>query len=89
MRDGVWAGNPAPGSSPAPSKFGNQAAVWSDYKHDALGLIILKLIPHTFEAKHAERLADHPEGTEDPDEYAPEKMFRVPRGVQRLPCSIS
>ncbi len=79
MRDGVCAGNTAPGSSPAPSKFGDRAAVRPDYKHDALGLINLKLIPHTFEAKNAERLPDYPEGTEDPDEYAAEKMFRVPK----------
>lgn len=86
MRDGVCAGNTASGSPPAPSKFGNQAAVWSDYRHDGLGLIILNPIPHTFEAKHAERLADCSSRTEDPDEYAAEKMFRVPKEAQRLPC---
>jgi len=51
----------------------------SDYKHVALGLIFLKHISDNFEAKHAELLADYPEGAEDPDEYAAENVFWVPK----------
>lgn len=51
----------------------------SDYKHVALGLIFLKHISDSFEAKRAELLADYPEGTEDPDEYAAENVFWVPK----------
>ncbi len=51
----------------------------SDYKHVALGLIFLKHISDNFEAKYAELLADYPEGAEDPDEYAAENVFWVPK----------
>ena len=51
----------------------------SDYKHVALGLIFLKHISDSFEAKHTELLADYPEGAEDPDEYAAENVFWVPK----------
>ena len=51
----------------------------SDYKHVALGLIFLKHISDSFEAKRAELLADYPEGAEDPDEYAAENVFWVPK----------
>ena len=51
----------------------------SDYKHVALGLIFLKHISDSFEAKHAELLAEYPEGAEDPDEYAAENVFWVPK----------
>jgi type I restriction enzyme M protein len=51
----------------------------SDYKHVALGLIFLKHISDSFEAKHAELLADYPEGAEDPDEYSAENEFWVPK----------
>ena len=51
----------------------------SDYKHVALGLIFLKHISDSFEAKHAELLAEYPEGGEDPDEYAAENVFWVPK----------
>lgn len=51
----------------------------SDYKHVALGLIFLKHISDSFEAKRAELLADYPDGAEDPDEYAAENVFWVPR----------
>ncbi len=51
----------------------------SDYKHVALGLIFLKHISDSFEAKRDELLADYPEGAEDPDEYAAENVFWVPR----------
>lgn len=50
----------------------------SDYKHVALGLIFLKHISDSFEAKRAELLADYPEGAEDPDEYSAENVFWVP-----------
>jgi len=51
----------------------------SDYKHVALGLIFLKHISDSFEAKRAELLADYPDGAEDPDEYAGENVFWVPK----------
>ncbi len=50
----------------------------SDYKHIALGLIFLKHISDSFEARHTELLADYPDGAEDPDEYASENVFWVP-----------
>ena len=50
----------------------------SDYKHVALGLIFLKHISDSFEAKHAELLTDYPEGAEDKDEYLAENIFWVP-----------
>jgi type I restriction enzyme M protein len=45
----------------------------SDYKHVALGLIFLKHISDSFEAKR------DPDGAEDPDEYAAENVFWVPK----------
>ncbi|GMV63772.1 MAG: type I restriction endonuclease subunit M [Parvibaculum sp.] len=51
----------------------------SDYKHVALGLIFLKHISDSFEAKRAELLANYPEGAEDPDEYAAGNIFWVPK----------
>ena len=51
----------------------------SDYKHVALGLIFLKHISDSFEAKHVELIADYPEGAEDPDEYSAENVFWVPK----------
>ncbi len=51
----------------------------SDYKHVALGLIFLKHISDSFEAKHAELLDEYPEGAEDPDEYLAENIFWVPK----------
>lgn len=50
----------------------------SDYKHVVLGLIFLKHISDSFEARHAQLLADYPEGAEDPDEYRSENVFWVP-----------
>ena len=50
----------------------------SDYKHVALGLIFLKHISDSFEAKHADLLADYPDGAEDRDEYAADNIFWVP-----------
>ena len=52
----------------------------SDYKHVVLGLIFLRYISHSFEAKHAELLAtDGPEAAEDRDEYLAENIFWVPK----------
>ncbi|EIC20148.1 class I SAM-dependent DNA methyltransferase [Thiorhodovibrio frisius] len=54
----------------------------SSYKHIALGLIFLKHISDSFEAKHAELLAEYPEGAEDPDEYRAENVFWVPKDAR-------
>ena len=51
----------------------------SDYKHIALGLIFLKHISDSFEAKHAALMASDPEGAEDLDEYLAENIFWVPK----------
>ena len=51
----------------------------SDYKHVALGLIFLKHISDSFEAKRTELLTDYPDGAEDPDEYTAENVFWVPK----------
>ena len=51
----------------------------SDHKHVALGLIFLKHISNTFEAKHAALLAEDPTAAEDPDEYLAENVFWVPK----------
>ncbi len=51
----------------------------SDYKHIALGLIFLKYISDSFEAKHAVLLAEDPDAAEDPDEYLAENIFWVPK----------
>jgi type I restriction enzyme M protein len=51
----------------------------SDYKHVALGLIFLKHISDSFEAKHAALMASDPEGAEDLDEYLAENIFWVPK----------
>ena len=50
----------------------------SDYKHVALGLIFLRHISGSFEAKRQALLAEYPEGAEDPDEYLAENVFWVP-----------
>ena len=50
----------------------------SDYKHVALGLIFLKHISDSFEAKHAELMEEYPDGAEDPDEYLADNIFWVP-----------
>jgi type I restriction enzyme M protein len=54
----------------------------SDYKHVALGLIFLKHISDGFEEKRAEletENPDFPEAVEDPDEYAADNVFWVPK----------
>lgn len=50
----------------------------SDYKHVALGLIFLRHISGSFEAKRQSLLQEYPEGAEDPDEYTAENIFWVP-----------
>src|SRR5882757_5489181 len=50
----------------------------SDYKHVALGLIFLKHISDSFEAKRAELLAEYPDGAEDRDEYTADNVFWLP-----------
>ncbi|MEG5138659.1 MULTISPECIES: class I SAM-dependent DNA methyltransferase [unclassified Microcoleus] len=51
----------------------------SDYKHVALGLIFLKHISERFEARQRELEAEYPQGIEDPDEYAAQNVFWVPK----------
>lgn len=51
----------------------------SDYKHVALGLIFLKYISDAFDAKRAELLSDELADVEDPEEYAAENVFWVPK----------
>ena len=41
----------------------------SDYKHVVLGLIFLRYISESFEAKREALLAEDVEAAEDPDEY--------------------
>jgi type I restriction enzyme M protein len=54
----------------------------SDYKHVALGLIFLKHISDSFEAKHAVLTAEYPEDAEDPDAYLAENIFWVPKDAR-------
>ncbi len=51
----------------------------SDYKHVVLGLIFLRHISQSFEAKQAALLAEDPQAAEDPDEYLAENVFWVPK----------
>jgi hypothetical protein len=60
-----------------------------DYKHVAHGSILFKHNCDSFEAKHAERLADYPEGAGDPEEYAAQNMLWAPKEAHWLPCSTS
>jgi type I restriction enzyme M protein len=50
----------------------------SDYKHVVLGLIFLKHISDSFEAKRAELQAEPGADLEDRDEYAADNVFWVP-----------
>jgi type I restriction enzyme M protein len=50
----------------------------SDYKHVALGLIFLKHISDSFEAKRSALLAEAGADSEDRDEYAADNVFWVP-----------
>jgi type I restriction enzyme M protein len=54
----------------------------SDYKHVALGLIFLKYISDSFEAKHAALLLEDENTAEDPDEYLAENIFWVPKDAR-------
>lgn len=54
----------------------------SDYKHVVLGLIFLKHISDSFEAKYTQLLEEYPEGVEDPDEYAADHVFWVPKDAR-------
>lgn len=51
----------------------------SEYKHVVLGLIFLKYISDTFEAKHTELSKDKLADPEDKDEYRAENVFWVPK----------
>ena len=51
----------------------------SDYKHVALGLMFLKYISDSFEAKHKALLLEYPAAAEDRDEYAADNVFWVPK----------
>lgn len=51
----------------------------SDYKHVALGLIFLKYISDSFEARHAQLLAEDARAAEDKDEYLADNIFWVPK----------
>ena len=50
----------------------------SDYKHLVLGLIFIKHISESFEAKREELLEEDLVAAEDPDEYAADNVFWVP-----------
>lgn len=54
----------------------------ADYKHVALGLIFLKYISDTFEAKHAELMKEGEDFAEDKDEYLAENIFWVPKAAR-------
>ncbi|KAB7629116.1 class I SAM-dependent DNA methyltransferase [Verminephrobacter eiseniae] len=54
----------------------------SDYKHVALGLIFLKYISDTFEARHQSLLADNPQDVEDRDAYLADNVFWVPKDAR-------
>jgi type I restriction enzyme M protein len=51
----------------------------SDYKHVALGLIFLKYISDSFEAKHKALAAEEAQTAEDKDEYLADNVFWVPK----------
>ena len=51
----------------------------SEYKHVILGLVFLKYVSDQFEAKHAALVAEGAGFEEDPDEYAAENIFYVPK----------
>jgi len=54
----------------------------SDYKHVALGLIFLKYISDSFEARHAQLVEDELADEEDPDYYLEKNIFWVPMEVR-------
>jgi type I restriction enzyme M protein len=51
----------------------------SDYKHVVLGLIFLRHISQSFEAKRASLLKEDAGAAEDPDEYLADNVFWVPK----------
>jgi type I restriction enzyme M protein len=51
----------------------------SDYKHVVLGLIFLKYISDSFEAKYKVLLAEDAQSAEDKDEYLADNVFWVPK----------
>ena len=52
----------------------------SEYRNVVLGLIFLKYVSDSFEARHAELLkSEYPEDAEDPDMYLSENIFWVPK----------
>jgi len=56
----------------------------SDYKHVVLGLIFLKHISDSFEARYNELLAENPDEVEDRDAYAEENVFWLPKEARWL-----
>lgn len=54
----------------------------SDYKHVALGLIFLKYISDSFEARRAQLIEDELADEEDPDYYLEENIFWVPKDAR-------
>jgi type I restriction enzyme M protein len=58
----------------------------SDYKHVTLGLIFLRHISGSFEAKRATLLAEYPDEAEDPDAYLAESVFWVPQEARGSIC---
>ena len=56
----------------------------SDYKHVALGLIFLKHISDSFEAKHTELLGEYPEGARTRTNTPPRMSF----GCRRSPVGL-
>lgn len=54
----------------------------SEYKHVILGLIFLKYISDSFEAKRSELLEDPYADPDDKDEYISENIFFVPKGAR-------
>lgn len=50
----------------------------SDYQHVALGLVFLRFLSESFEAKHAELLATQHADAEDPEEYQAANICWVP-----------
>jgi len=56
----------------------------SDYKHVALGLILLKYISDAFEAKRAALLNEDLADPEEPEKYRTENIFWVPKEARRF-----
>ncbi|MBC6437823.1 MAG: SAM-dependent DNA methyltransferase [Rhodobacteraceae bacterium] len=54
----------------------------SDYKHVVLGLIFLRHVSQSFEARHTALMAEDPDAAEDPDEYTAENIFWVPEDAR-------